>query len=293
VRGEILTEATKTDAGPQRKKRQTRTAIVSRKEWLNSDMVRLFFTGPDLEQLPELTFTDHYVKLLFAPEGADYSWPFDADALRETLPREQWPVTRTYTIRSFDRDRNELAIDFVVHGDSGLAGPWAAHAEAGAQLGFNGPGGAYAPEDGYDHHLLVGDEAAIPAIAAALDQLPGDAAATAVLEVADPEHHQPVATDERIEIVWVHRGGRPYGQPLAETVRDRGLPAGKLQVFVHGNAEMVRDLRKFFFVENRLDRKDVSISGYWRTGQTEDGWQSGKREFVARMEAEEAQALAG
>ena len=288
-----MATAAASDGGrPKRKGSPIRTATVSRKEWLNPDMVRVIFTGPDVDDLPELTFTDHYVKILFAPEGADYSWPFDPDELRESRPRDQWPVTRTYTIRSLDRSRGELAIDFVVHGDAGLAGPWAAAAEPGDQLGFRGPGGAYAPAKEYAHHLLVGDEAAIPAIAAALEQLPEGSSATAMLEVADAEHHQPLPTGDRTEIVWVHRENGAYGRPLADAVRARALPSGRLQVFVHGNAEMVKDLRRFFFVDQRLDRGDVSISGYWRTGQTEDGWQSGKREFVAQMEAEEAAALA-
>lgn len=271
--------------------RRIRTATVTRKEWLNPDMVRVYLTGPDLEDLPELTFTDHYVKILFAPEGADYRWPFDPDALQEQLPREQWPVTRTYTIRSFDRAANELAIDFVVHGDTGLAGPWAAAAEAGDQLGFRGPGGAYAPDDAYDTHLLVGDEAAVPAIAAALERLPEHAEAYVFLEVADQAHHLPVPTPDRTKITWVYRGDESYGEPLTRAVREHGLPPGRLQAFVHGNAGMIKDLRRFLFVENRLDRKDASISGYWRTGQTEDAWQSGKREFVAQMELEESKAL--
>lgn len=244
-----------------------RTATLARKVWLNDAMVRLFFTGPDVDSLPDLVFTDHYVKILFPG-----------------------PVTRTYTIRSLDRTTGELALDFVVHGDQGLAGPWAANAEPGDVIEFRGPGGAYAPGEAYETHLLVGDEAAIPAIAAALESLPGHATATAVLEVADADHQLDVPAD-RAEVVWVHRNGSPYGQRLAEAVRRRPLPEGRLQVFVHGNAGMVKDLRRLFFVELRLDRADVSISGYWRTGQNEDAWQSGKHDFVAQMEAEEAASL--
>jgi NADPH-dependent ferric siderophore reductase len=280
-------------AGKSAKPRRIRTAVVQRTEWLTPDMVRVFFTGPDLADLPELTYTDHYVKILFPPAGADYRWPFDPDELRETAPREQWPVTRTYTIRSFDRDAGVLAIDFVVHGDEGLAGPWAARAEPGDEIGFRGPGGAYAPEPEYDTHLLVGDEAAIPAIAATLDRLPEGARATVFLEVADADHQLPLPAEDRADIHWVHRGERPYGEPLAAAVRDHGLPAGRLQAFVHGNAGMIKDLRRWCFVEQRLDRRQVSISGYWRTGQNEDAWQSGKRDFVAEMEAEEAAALNG
>lgn len=270
-----------------------RTATVVRKEWLNPDMVRVYFTGSDLDDFPDLPFTDHYVKILFAPSGADYRWPFDPDAIQAGRPREEWPVTRTYTIRSFDRATGELAIDFVVHGDEGLAGPWAAKAEPGAQIGFRGPGGAYAPDPAYPIQLLAGDEAALPAIAATLERLPEGSRAVVFLEVADADHHQRLPAEDRSEVVWVHRGDQPYGEPLARAVRDHGLPDGDFQAFVHGNAAMIKDLRRYLIVENRIDRKRVSISGYWRTGQNEDAWQAGKREFVAGMEAEEAAALAG
>ncbi|WP_152365540.1 siderophore-interacting protein [Microlunatus speluncae] len=276
-----------------RRKRVARTAVVSRTEQLAPSMVRVIFTGEELRQLPELEFTDHYVKLLFPPAGADYRWPFDPDELRETEPAELWPVTRTYTIRSYDPDSNELAIDFVVHGDEGLAGPWAAAAQPGDQLGFYGPGGAYAPDPEVDAHLLVGDEAAIPAIAAALERLAPDARAAVYLEVANATEELPLRETEQITVTWVHRDaeGSDYGVALARTVRAAGLPAGRVQAFVHGNAYLVRDLRRYLFVEQGIERSLASISGYWRTEYTEDRWQSTKGQFVQEMEAAEQAAL--
>ncbi len=273
--------------------RRFRTATVRRTAWLTPDLIRIWFTGPELADLPELPFTDHYVKILFPPSGADYRWPFDAEELRRTAPPEQWPVTRTYTIRSFDRVAGELAIDFVVHGDEGLAGPWAARARPGEQIGFRGPGGAYAPDPSCDVQLLVGDEAALPAIAATLDRLPAGARAEVFLEVADAEHQLDLPAADRSTVHWVHRGRQPYGRPLVDAVRERGLPEGRVQAFVHGNAAMIKELRRYLFVEQQLDRHRASISGYWRTGQNEDAWQSGKRDFVAAMEAEEAAGVGG
>jgi NADPH-dependent ferric siderophore reductase len=274
-----------------RKARQTRTATVLRKEWLSPSMVRLHFGGDDLSALPELTFTDHYVKLLFPPAGADYRWPFDPEQIRADRPAAEWPVTRTYTIRSFDRTTAEMAIDFVVHGDAGLAGPWAATVEPSESIGFFGPGGAYAPDPDAPAHLLVADEAALPAVAAALEALPEDAAADVYVEVTDADHQIPLRQTSRTRLIWVHRGDRPYGAPLATAVRERWVPASGTQVFVHGNADLVKDLRRFLFVDHRLDRKLVSISGYWRSGLNEDGWQSSKGEFNQQMENEEQSAL--
>ena len=68
------------------------------------------------------------------------------------------------------------------------------------------------------------------------------------------------------------------------------VPEGKVGWFVHGVAEMVKDIRRYLFVDRSVPRADVSISGYWRTGMTEDGWQSSKHDFVAQMDAEESAA---
>lgn len=266
------------------RKRIPRTAEVVRAEWVSSGMRRVWFTGTDLNCLRALPYTDHYVKILFPPRGADYRWPFDPDELKASAPAHLWPVTRTYTVRSYHEDRNEMAIDFVVHGDEGLAGPWAAAAEAGQRIGFFGPGGAYAPDLSADSHLLVGDEAAIPAICATLDRLGESARALVYLEVEGPHGEQPISASSSVEVVWVHRRGRPYGDALAEVVRDRGVPGGDVQAFVHGNADMIRQLRRYLFGELDFNRKRVSMSGYWRTGQTEDGWPSSQRDLSAERE---------
>ncbi|OYO20984.1 NADPH-dependent ferric siderophore reductase [Enemella dayhoffiae] len=272
----------------QRTRRRPKSVTVVATERLSPELVRVILTGEDLRQLPPLEFTDHYVKLLFPPPGAAYAWPFDPEQLRATRPADEWPLTRTYTIRWFDRDTARLAIDFVVHGDQGIAGPWAAAVQPGEQIGFLGPGGAWAPDPAAGDHLLVGDESALPAIAAALDALPTGAPARAFLEVSSPEAEVPVRCGGGIDVTWVHRGAHPHGTALAATVRAAVTPTPELRAFVHGNAEMVKDLRRWLFVEHRVPRDQVSISGYWRTGLDEAGWQSTKRDFNAELERDEA-----
>src|SRR3954468_18392993 len=178
------------------RKRVARTAEVVRAQWLTPSMRRLVFTGSDLVCLHDLPYTDHYVKILFAPPGCSYRWPFDPDALRAAEPAERWPVTRTYTVRCYDQASNEMTIDFVVHGDEGLAGPWAARAVPGDQIGFYGPGGGYAPHppagchppaQGGDPPLGGGGGAALPAIAAALERLGDHARAAVYVEVEGSE----------------------------------------------------------------------------------------------------------
>ncbi|WP_171113447.1 MULTISPECIES: siderophore-interacting protein [Streptomyces] len=271
---------------PARQPRRAHSAQVVRAERLTPHMQRVVLGGDGLAEFAAGTCTDHYVKLLFPPaEGVTYPEPFDLQRIREELPREQWPVTRTYTVRAWDPELRELTLDFVLHGDEGLAGPWAMRAQPGDTLRFMGPGGAYAPDASADWHLLAGDESALPAIAAALESLPDGAEVRAFVEVAGPEEEQKI--DSGAEVVWLHRGDRPIGEALVEAVRALEFPEGRVQAFVHGEAAFVKELRGLLRMERQIPRQDLSISGYWRLGHNEDGWQAAKREWNARIEAEQ------
>ena len=54
-----------------------------------------------------------------------------------------------------------------------------------------GPSGAYAPDPAADWHLIAGDEAALPAISAALEALPDNAIGKVFIEVAGPGRRDP------------------------------------------------------------------------------------------------------
>ncbi|MFK0019369.1 siderophore-interacting protein [Streptomyces sp. NPDC090798] len=270
---------------PARRSRKPHSAHVVRTERLTPHMQRVVLGGEGLAEFTAGTSTDHYVKLLFAPEGVTYPEPFDMERIREELPREQWPVTRTYTVRAWDPQLRELTLDFVVHGDEGLAGPWAAHVQPGEVVRFMGPGGAYAPDASADWHLLAGDESALPAISAALEALPEGSVARAFVEISGREEEQKIDSD--VEVVWLHRGDRPLGEALVEAVRALDFPAGRVHAFVHGEAGFVKELRRLLRVEREIPREDLSISGYWRLGHNEDGWQASKRDWNAQVEAEQ------
>lgn len=270
---------------PARKAPKAHVAQVVRTERLTPHMQRVVLGGEGLAEFTAGDSTDHYVKLLFGAEGVTYPEPFDIQRIREEFPRDQWPVTRTYTVRSWDPRSRELAVDFVIHGDEGLAGPWARDAQPGATIHFLGPGGGYAPDAEADWHLIAGDESALPAIAAALEALPEGAKAFAFVEVADADEEQKVSSVA--EITWLHRGQRPVGEALVEAVRSLDFPAGDVQAFVHGEAGFVKELRRHLRMEREVPRERLSISGYWRLGHNEDGWQASKRDWNAEVEAEQ------
>jgi NADPH-dependent ferric siderophore reductase len=251
-------------------------------------MIRVVLGGEGLAGFPVGEFTDHYVKLLFPPAGAPYGVPFDVEQVQAELQQEWWPVTRTYTVRAWDPTSGELAIDFVHHGDQGLAGPWAATAAPGDRIQLFGPGGAYAPSPVADWHLLAGDASALPAIGAALTRLPAGAPALVFIEVEGPEEEQAdLAPGEDVDLVWVHRGVAAPGAAVLAAVRSAQLPRGTGHVFVHGEAGMVRELRLHLRAERGLAPEFTSISGYWRSGRSEEGWRAEKPAWNAEVEAAE------
>lgn len=273
------------------RRKRALNATVTGIEQISPDILRLSFDCPDL-QGEDLPFTDHYVKLLFVPEGADYKWPFDYAEIRENKPRDMHPVTRTYSFRSFDPASGRFEMDFAIHGSKGLAAPWAQQAKVGDTIGFLGPGGAWCPEEKYEHFVFAGDESAAPAICAGLEALPVGTSATAYIEVSDADATFAVPGGHDIDITWVTRDGATHGTMLMAALRDGGYPEKKTAWFIHGVAEMVKDARRFLFVDGGVAREDASISGYWRLGMTEDEWQASKFEFNKSNEEEEAAALA-
>src|SRR6478609_1625171 len=102
-------------------------------ERLSPQLVRVRLGGPGLDGFVDAGRADAYVNLQFPPPGAPYAVPFDGPAVRE-LPAAQRPIGRRYTVRAWDEEHRILTLDFVVHGDEGVAGQWARSAQPGDLL---------------------------------------------------------------------------------------------------------------------------------------------------------------
>ncbi|MYT93680.1 SIP domain-containing protein [Streptomyces sp. SID8359] len=186
------------------------------------------------------------------------------------IPEAERPWTRSFTVRSYDRERNVMAVDFVLHGEGGPAARWGAAARPGDVLGMVGPSSLYArPLPAARRMLLAGDEAALPAVATVLEALPAGTSAIVYAEVADAaeERELPPAAGGA-EVRWVHRD---RGGSLVAAVREAGAALdGVDAAWVAGEASAVRDLRRHLVGERRLPRNAVEFSGYWRRALTQD-----------------------
>ena len=272
-----------TPGRPTRPPRPQHVLEVLSSERIAPSMVRVRLGGPGMATFTPNAFTDAYVKVFFAKPELGLEPPFDIAALRETLDPDDVPVTRTYTVREATAD--SIAIDFDVHGEQGLAGPWAARAQPGERVAFGGPGGAFAPDESADWHLFVGDESALPAIARALESLPAHARGIALLEARDASEEIPLTRPAGVEVRWLHRGdaGQQSTRVLAEAVAGLDWLEGRVQVFAHGERESMKALRDELFGRRGLERAQVSLSGYWALGRTEDRFQAEKREPVGQI----------
>ncbi|MEU1428689.1 siderophore-interacting protein [Nocardia sp. NPDC005746] len=243
------------------------TLVVQNTVHLTDHLIRVRLGGPGFASFQPNDSTDAYVKLIFPGPDGD--------------------VMRTYTVREVDRAAQEIAIDFVHHGDEGVAGAWAAAAQPGDTIDLFGPGGGYAPRPDADWHLLAGDESALPAIAAACAALPADAVGQVFVEVGGPSDELAFPHPEGVELTWVHRGDAEPGDRLAATVRSAPWRDGRVQVFIHGEARAVmHDLRPYIRKERAVPAEWASsISGYWRRGRTEEGFRAWKSELAEREKA--------
>lgn len=253
--------------------------------WVTPHMVRVTLGGPAFAQFQPKDVTDSYVKMLFAKRELGLEPPYDLAALREKLPAEDVPVTRTYTVRRINQADRTIDIDFVVHGDEGLAGPWAAQTKPGDRIALMGPGGAYSPDPTADWHLFAGDESALPAISAALEALPEDAAGVAFLECGGSDDTIDLMKPDGVKVTWIQRKIRDDTTKslLAAAVRDYKWPTGRVQVFAHGERESMKALRDVFLKERGLGKDQLSLSGYWAAGRTEDRFQAEKREPIGQV----------
>lgn len=232
---------------------------VQSTEWLTPVLVRVVLGGEGLTGFEMPDATDTYVNVAFPPDGA----------------------RRRYTVRAWDPVTGRLSLDVVVHGDEGIGGPWGAQATPGDVLGFDGPSGGYRPDPTADWHLLVGDESALPAIAASLEACPDGVPVLVRLLCDGPEHEVDLAAPGGLDLRWLHRPSS-----LPDEVTALALPPGRGHAFVHGEAEEIRAIRRHLLTDGGMTRADMSCSPYWRRTMTDDAWRTVKKDFVAAMEGD-------
>lgn len=265
---------------PARTKRPDRPqAVLSviSAETVSPHLVRIVAGGEGFDAIRNNDSTDKYVKIMFADPAHGLTPPYDLAALRETAP-ETLPRNRTYTVREMDVAAKRVTIDFVVHGDEGIAGPWARAAQPGDTLVLMGAGGAYRPDPASPWHLLIGDHTALPAVSSAIEAMDAEATGHVLLAVAHSADRLLPAVPAGLTVTWVDSD-----EDLIAAVSDLPWAARTPQVFAHGERETIKAIRRIL-KEREVPREALSISAYWARGRAEDQFQAEKREPIGQIE---------
>ncbi|WP_194764416.1 siderophore-interacting protein [Microbacterium sp. UFMG61] len=250
---------------------------VQEVEQISPDLIRITAGGEGYEAFIDNSSTDKYVKILFADPAHGLTPPYDLTQLRAESP-EKLPTRRTYTVRATDVARQRLVIDFVVHGDEGVAGPWARRAQPGDTLVVSGAGGGYAPDPTAPWHLLIGDHTALPAISSAVEAFAPGAVGYIVLSIADPADRILPEVPAGVLVHWTQTDDE-----LLSVVGSLAWRDGDPSVFAHGERGTIKAVRALL-KEHAVPREHLSISAYWARGRAEDQFQAEKREPIGQIE---------
>ena len=275
--------ASATAQRPARPKRNQAVLEVLGKTRVSPRLLRLTLGGEGYEALNRNRNSDAYVKFLIADPASGLQPPYDMDALREHSP-ELMPARRTYTVRRWDDEKRRIEVDVVLHGDgedSGIAARWADEAQPGDLLAMSGAGGGYTPAPETRRHLMLGDHAALPAIAAGLEAMDEDAQGTVLIQLDHDEDRLELEHPAGVEVRWLI-GEREL---LLEAVDQLNLEDHEgLQIFCHVERGITKQLRAKLVKQAGIPREQISISAYWALGRIEDQFQAEKRDPIGRID---------
>lgn len=289
--------------------------IVEVVEDLSATFRRITFSGPQLQELAtDGPFYDQRIKLILPNTAGELPHiPQAEDWYQQwlALPDDKRGIMRTYSIRDLVRDdgSTRLTVDFVLHfaddGSTGPAAAWAAEADVGSELLLVAPrvgqpqsGIEFAPGDA-DEVVLLGDEAAAPAIARIVEDLKTTTDAPRVcayIEVPNDADQLTIDAPSNAEVTWLPRGGAQAGEPLAdalgwhvepeasdeasenllwetpvfsasgEDLAVTDVPRSGTYYWIAGESGVIKRLRRFLVREVGVDRAQVAFMGYWRHG---------------------------
>ncbi|GAA0261113.1 siderophore-interacting protein [Rhodanobacter caeni] len=246
-----------------------RTLDVLRVERLTPHMQRVTFGGDELRGFLSAA-PDNHVKLFFPNAAGELVTPTLGPNGPEYQPGLEPSPMRDYTPRHHDAARNELTIDFVLHGD-GPASNWAAQAARGQRIGAGGPRGSFVVAGDFDRYVLVGDEAALPAVSRWLEEMPAGVHADVLMEIPGASDRQPLASAASFTVRWLHRDGVAAGHSVLLEQALRELPAtpGDTFYWIAAESRRARAMRLFLDRERGVPREWIRATGYWKS--EEDG----------------------
>lgn len=247
-----------------------RTLEVRRASRLTPHMQRIVLGGPDLQGFVSASPDDH-VKLFFPNAAGDIVRPEVGPNGPVWLSDVDYSPMRDYTPRHYDAERQELTVDFVLHGD-GPASDWASRAVPGQSLGVGGPRGSVIIAGDFDNYVLAGDETAMPAIGRWLEEMPAGVRATVLAEIPDAGERQAWTSAAQASITWLERDGRSAHESdlLEAALRRLAPPAGDTFYWIATESRRARSMRIWLSEQRDVPKDWIKAKGYWKADPDQD-----------------------
>lgn len=174
--------------------------------------------------------------------------------------------TRAYTLINLDREAHTAQIDIITHA-TGPGSAWARAAVPGWRVLVGGPRFGYTPDPAARAFRLFADLSALPASIEIARVVSGRPVSLAV-EVPDAGEIRDLPSGIADEVTWLVQDGTP-GDQVVSHVRslDWASDAG-VHVWVSGESGMIQRIRRVLRVEQGLPREAVTVSGYWKLGES-------------------------
>ncbi|MDJ1134563.1 siderophore-interacting protein [Streptomyces iconiensis] len=253
------------------------TLEVCRNTKLTPTFSTITLGGPEVEHLKPTGF-DQTARLFFPREGQDRlrmptrsSEAWMAEVL--LMPKSSRPWVRNFTIRRVRPELGEVDVEFALHGDT-PASLWARNARPGDQAGIFDMGVTYQPPAHAEWQLLAGDESAVPAVLAILEDAPATLTGEVFLEVPSTEDfRKDITVPGGVHVHWLARNGTGAqpGTVALEAVKESDLRPGPFYTWVAGESGLATGLRRHLVRERGVPKADISFFGYWRQGRSSPG----------------------
>ncbi|MBE1162152.1 siderophore-interacting protein [Dyella acidiphila] len=247
-----------------------RTIEVLSVKRITPHMQRIVFGGDELRGFVNAAPDDH-VKLIFPNAHGELVFPALGPNGPEYPPGALPSPMRDYTPRDYDAQRNELIVDFVIHGD-GPASTWAEQAKPGQRIGIGGPRGSFITAEDFDYYVLVGDETALPAIGRRLDDIHATARVKVLAEIPLLADRQPLGSQAQFSVHWLERDGVDGASSdlLERALRELPEWPGDTFYWIAAESRRARTMRKYLAEERGVPKEWIRATGYWQADGTDD-----------------------
>lgn len=233
-------------------------------------MQRIVLGGDALRGFRSASPDDH-VKLFFPNRHGQLVLPTPGQGRLEFPDGVEPSPMRDYTPRHHDAERNELVVDFVLHGD-GPAATWAEQASPGQRIGAGGPRGSFIVAGDFDHYVMIGDETALPAIGRWLEELPSTASAIVRVEIPAIADQQTLPSRATVDLQWFPRDNADAASStlLEQALQQLPTPAGDAFWWIAAESGRARRMRQYLSDERGVVKDWLRATGYWKAAGTEE-----------------------